>query len=291
MADESGAEPVVADLSPELAGWLEERANAAGVDRAELLGRLAAAFHAVETDEGSPAPVERDLAEMQADLADLEAEFDEKIEDVRERVIQVKRETDQKAPADHDHPEIAERIEQSAGSGGASEDVAALRRRVEQVGEELEDVMSTIDSVQSRTEAGFENYETVLEDLMDRVERIEGRMDTLAETTAAIQSSIEEIRGRAEVAEQVETIQREANRMGIAHADCEDCGTGLEVALLTEPACPACGEPFAGVERRSSFLSSHTLSTGSPPALEAGDTERVEVSEETVSDPGHGGSS
>jgi predicted nucleic acid-binding Zn-ribbon protein len=287
MADESGAEAVVADLSPELAGWLEDRANAAGVDRAEFLGRLAAAFHAVETDGEAAVTDVRDLGALQSDLADLEAEVDEKIEDVRERVVQVKRETDQKAPADHEHPDL----DGSSEPSGPSEDIPALRRRIESIGDEVEDVRSTIGTVQSRTEAGFENYETVLEDLMDRIDRVEGRLETLAETTAAIQSSIEEIRGRAEVAEQVEAIKREANRMGVAHADCEDCGTGLEVALLTEPACPSCGEPFAGVERRSSFLGSHTLSTGSPPALEAGDAERVDVSEETVSEPGHGGSS
>ncbi|MFW5965560.1 MAG: hypothetical protein ACOCP3_02285, partial [Halodesulfurarchaeum sp.] len=36
----------------------------------------------------------------------LEAELDEKIQDVRERVIQVKREADGKAPADHEHESL-----------------------------------------------------------------------------------------------------------------------------------------------------------------------------------------
>lgn len=296
MGDESGADAVLADLPPDLASWLDDRAAESDLDSADLLQRLAEGYRAVERDGTADAiPTNTDLADVQRAVAALEEELDEKVSDVRQRVIQVKREADSKAVVDHGHEPLETRLddlEESIESIEAvTDEVSALDRQLQTVTERVDDVQSDLVDVEERTETGFENYETVVEDLLDRMDRVEGRLETLAQTTSTLQQGLRDARARAEAKAQVDAIKREANRMGISVADCEDCGSELRVGLLTEPACPACGETFAGVDKRSNFLSSHTLSTGSPPALEAGDAERVDVGEDVVSDRSSGGSS
>lgn len=296
MGDERGADAVPADLPPDLASWLDDRAAESGLDSTELLQRLAEAYRAVEADGTTDSiATSTDLAELQQALTALEDEVEEKVSDVRQRVIQVKREADSKAAANHEHGPLETRLDDLEESIESTEavvdDVTALERQLDTVTDRVDDVRSDLVDVEERAETGFENYETVVEDLLDRMDRVEGRLETLAQTTSTLQKGLSDARARAEAKEQVDAIKREANRLGISVADCEDCGSELQVGLLTEPACPACGETFAGVEKRSNFLSSHTLSTGSPPALEAGDAERVDVGEDVVSDRGSGGSS
>lgn len=296
MADESGGEGVAAELPPDLAAWLDDHAAETDHEPEELLGRLAAAYRAVEQDGAvSAVATSEDVSEVSTAVEAVQDDLDEKVGDMRERIVQIKRETDAKAPADHSHENLESRLttlgETIAEIEGLPEEVTALDRQVQDLSTSVESLKSDLSSFQERTEAGFENYETVLEDLLDRTDRLKGRLQTLAETTGALQDAIETRRGVDESREQVAALKREANRMGISSADCEDCGTALNVALLTEPACPACGETFRGVERRSNFLRSHTLSTGSPPALEAGDAERVDVSEDVLNEEEGGGAS
>jgi DNA repair exonuclease SbcCD ATPase subunit len=295
MGEERPAEAVATDLPADLATWLEERAAANGVDRAEFLSRLAAAYRQVEGDgDLTDLPTRSEVEEVETTLANLQADFDEKVADVRDRVVQVKREADAKAPSDHTHESLDERLEDlNSRIGTAQEvedDLEDLQRQVADMGGRLEGLEADLAGVEDRTEAGFKNYETVLEDLLDRAERLEGRLETLARTTSALKGTLSDLRGRAESRAQVGALKREANRMGISAADCEACGTGLEVALLTEPACPACGEDFAGVQRRANFLRSHTLTTGTPPALEAGAADHVEIGEDVLDDGPAGGS-
>jgi DNA repair exonuclease SbcCD ATPase subunit len=295
MGDERGADAVPADLPPDLASWLDDRAAESGLDSAELLQRLAEAYRAVDTDGTADSfATTKDIAELQSTIEALEDELDEKVSDVRERVIQVKREADSKAVADHGHDPLETRLDELTESIESVEavvdQVGALDRQLEAVADRVDDVQSDLVDIEERIETGFENYETVVEDLLDRMDRVEGRVETLAQTTSTLQKGLSDARARAEAKAQVDAIKREANRLGISVAECEDCGSELQVALLTEPACPACGETFGGVEKRANFLSSHTLSTGSPPALEAGDAERVDVGQDVVSDRGSGGS-
>jgi hypothetical protein len=121
-------------LPDELDAWVAERAAATGDSRPEVLRQLLAAHRlldehpelldgdgstTVAVDDTMGPKRERsepseslaaDLDDIESRLTALEADLDEKITDVRERVIQVKREADAKAPADHDHPEISRRM-------------------------------------------------------------------------------------------------------------------------------------------------------------------------------------
>ncbi|MFB6252524.1 MAG: CopG family transcriptional regulator [Halobellus sp.] len=119
-----------ADGLPEkLDAWVAERATATGESRQEVLRQLLAAHRlldehpelldgdesaddvavdgALEIASGSLAA---EINSIESRVAALEADLDEQIADVRDRVIQVKREADAKAPVDHDHPELDRRM-------------------------------------------------------------------------------------------------------------------------------------------------------------------------------------
>lgn len=270
MGDDTRTE-VATDLPPDLAAWLDERAAAADTDRGEVLARLVAASRAAGQEANGTVPSADEVAALREEVTALEAELEEKLGDVRERVIQVKREADDKADADHDHAALAD-------------EVARLRERVDELAADDEagdgdDLAVAVEALERRVDEGFGNYEAVVEDLLDRADETAARMDTLARVVRELRSATHELQGAIEARERGDAVKREANRKGISEAACEACDTELEVALLAEAACPACGEGFAGVRRRSNFWRSHTLEVGEAPALAAGDDERVDVGE------------
>lgn len=140
--------------------------------------------------------------------------------DVRERVVQLKREIDAKAPADHDHETLTARLD------GIEHDLESIRAETEDVRERSLDAGERIDD-------GFENYRELLERLLERTETIESRLDTLGTTVLAA-------RERNESREQLASLTRTANRGGVRTADCEGCSETLDLGLLFEPVCPHC---------------------------------------------------
>ncbi|MFC7046663.1 hypothetical protein ACFQH6_15750 [Halobacteriaceae archaeon GCM10025711] len=247
--------------------WIEAQAAERGVPPEEFAGQLLAAVHAVAEDGDGDAPA------MAADLAAVEREFDEKIRDVRERVVQVKRETDGKAPADHDHPEVRQQAERALDAAqGVSEDLRELRTATESLQEDLD--------------AGFDNFEEVLDYLLSASDDAARKLDTVARALVDVRSSVQTLAGHHESRVAVADLAEAANRAGVRRAVCEDCGGTVDVALLTSPACPHCDRTFVDVEPKRGFFGSHTLVCGDPPALEAG-TEKPEVDvEKLLEDPG-----
>ncbi|WP_267640466.1 hypothetical protein [Haloarchaeobius amylolyticus] len=254
-------------LPPELGEWLHEQAAEHDADPNELLQQLLSAYRTVsELDDERPS---YDLPELlDAHSEELDARFEaqhedfmELIQDVRERVIQVKHETDEKAPADHAHPELEEslaRLDDLAGT------VEALDERVEAVREDLD--------------AGFENYEDILEYLVATTDDIDGKLLKLARVTVDVREEVSRLAAAESRRAEVEALKLAANREGIKQAVCEECDSSVTISLLTEPACPHCASSFSDVERKGSFgpFGSHTLLTGDPPALPESDTPTID---------------
>lgn len=236
----------VGSLPDELETWLDDRAADTGFTREELVYRLLDAHRTLdETDEEVRDP-KAELRELGDRLAALEDDLDEKITDVRSRVIQVKRETDEKAPESHDHPEIEQQVE-----------------------------------------AGFENYESVLEYLVEATDAHDAKLDRLGSALVEQRSRVATIEQYVETQEALATLQQEANRHGVATAACGSCGDPVQIGLLTEPSCPHCNATFEGVEPRRYFFGTHRLTVGDPPALEAAeDAEReANASEQAEREP------
>ena len=251
-------------LPNDLHEWVQERAEETDRPPAEVLARAIAAYRLLDDDEGD---LERVAAEgVEADafrglsgtVADLdgrveavEDDFAEKVEDVRDRVVQVKRETDAKAPADHDHPDLRRAAETAEA---LADDVAAVRA-------DLDDLGSTF-------EAGFANYEEVLEYLTDATDDLEGKADALAAVAADLRTRLGRVEAREARARAAADLKDEANELGVSKASCGACGSPVRLGLLSSPECPHCGGAFEAVEGSRGFFGSPTLTVGERPALE-----------------------
>lgn len=173
----------------------------------------------------------------------LDAEFQAKIDDVRERVVQVKRETDAKAPKAHTHDELAAVDALDARVNELATDLARLR---EDLTDGLEDVE---EDVAERADVSAELTERV-DDAAEKLNRVAWVVSDLKEETA----------GRDAHEKAVDRIRRAAAQEGVSTATCERCGESVHVALLNAPECPHCQatvsdvRPAGGILRKKARL-------------------------------------
>lgn len=232
-------------VAPDVGDWLEEVATRRGETRAEFSRTLLEAAHAASTDAAFD-PIDRsDVDALRDRLADQRSEFVDHVEDVRERVLQVKREVDRTPPADHDHDEYARTAE-------------------------VETLREALDALERSTTAGFENYEAVLEEVLDDRDVLAARSETLARAVLDLRAEREQLLARERRREAVDRLREAANSLDVERATCTHCSGAVTIALLTRPTCPHCDQPLSDVERRSSRLRSHRLVAGEHPALEGG---------------------
>ncbi|MCT9097578.1 hypothetical protein [Haloarchaeobius sp. HME9146] len=254
-------------LPPELGEWLHEQATAQDTDADELLQQLLSAYRTVtELDEDRP---DYDLPELlDAQSEELDARFDaqheefmELVEDVRERVIQVKHETDGKAPVDHTHEALEERL-----------------ARVDELAETVEELDGRLETVRADLDAGFENYEDILEYLVATTDDIDAKLLKLARVTVDVRAEVTRLAAAESRRAGADALKLAANREGIERGKCEECDSTVTLSLLTEAECPHCASSFSDVERGSTFgpFGSHRLVTGDPPALPESDVSRVD---------------
>ncbi|WP_227353778.1 hypothetical protein [Haladaptatus salinisoli] len=240
MASEDTERTHAPELPQAVNRWLDERADELGLSRQRLLSELLAAHRAIDEDDA-----------LDEELADVRDEFAEKLTDVRERVVQIKLETDEKAPADHDHPDLRAELE-----------------AVERAAREIDALAERVAENRERTSAGFENYESVLEYLTETTDELEDGLDVLARALVSVRDQTRTLAARDAKRAATASLARAANRHGVRSAECGECGTSVTVALLAEPSCPHCGATFSDVEPKRDFFGSHTLVVGDPPALE-----------------------
>ena len=66
----------------------------------------------------------------------------------------------------------------------------------------------------------------------------------------------------------MDALTRTANRHGVRSADCDHCGGGVELGLLSTPECPHCGHQFEDLEPNTGFLGTSRLLVGDRPAID-----------------------
>jgi chromosome segregation ATPase len=255
------------NLPGELDSWLTERARTLGVDRETVLLQLLASYQAADEldDDEMPVPdssaVEQLVADRLAEAADtiqqevdavqqevdgIEQRHEEDIEDVRGRVVQLKRELDGKATADHSHEELDQ-----------FDDVQA----------ELADVQSAVDAIEEELDSTVAEHDVLIEDIDERLDTLQERLKTVAWVVSDLRDAYESQGG----IEAVDRIKRAAAKADIERAKCENCGNGVDIALLTEPECPHCQATVTNVEAADSWFSKPRLLAASQ--LESGETE------------------
>jgi hypothetical protein len=253
-ADDLGVDIVDPDtVARTVEAYLDERLE----DHVEshLDGAVEAGVQSVlaeQLDERIDAAVEERLAEateaVQAQTGErverLEDEFMEKLEDVRERVIQVKQEADAKAAGDHDHEEFERLVSLDRG---------------------LDEVESEVEALADRLEAAIPEQETAIEDIEERVDTVQDRLQTVAWVVSDLREAQEGGGGM----EAVDRIKRAAAKADVDRANCENCGEGVTIGLLTDPNCPHCDATVTDVEPAASFFSKPRLLVASQ--LESGE--------------------
>lgn len=256
MSDAQSGEDEAVVLSESQQQWLAAEATHHDLEPTELLEALIAAYQRA-TAEG----VEYVAAD---ELAATQAEFQELLEDVRNRVVQVKQEADSKAPADHEHEELTERLTAAQATVDELEaELAAVTDQATALETELEALDETVTQ-------GFDNYEEILESVLDRTDAIEDRLDTLARAVLDARSQLRDVSGERREQELLAQLKAAANQAGIDQATCDNCGQRVNVGLLTKPRCPHCSTTVVelGVTKRlGGLLTKYRLHSGDHPAL------------------------
>ncbi|MFC7073235.1 hypothetical protein ACFQJ7_11750 [Halovenus rubra] len=176
----------------------------------------------------------------------VEGTFQEDINDVRNRVIQVKKEADNKAPKDHSHPEMAQ--------------LSVLQ-------DEVDSLQTRVDELENEHEADISEVENTTAEQKEQVDEIQDRLQTVA----WVVSDLREAQQSSSGLEAVERIKRAAARADIERANCENCGQAVSLALLTDPHCPHCDTTVTNVEPSSGWFGSPKLTVASQ--LESGESE------------------
>lgn len=249
------------ELPEELDAWLGRRTAERETSRDEELAHALRLYQFL-VDRAAESPPEGDPVERVEGLDErvdaLESDLDGHVADLRERVIEVLRAVQSKAPADHAHDDLRERLDELAAERGTEDgdgtSSAALRA-------DLEDLERTVDG-------GFENYERVLESLSDRTDDLRGKTNTLAGAVADLRARVADVEETQAERTAAADLAAAANRHGIAVADCEGCGSNVRLGLLAAPECPHCGCRFGGVEPARRFFGTARLTLDDRPALD-----------------------
>lgn len=257
------SEEQVGGLPGELEAWLNDRSSQTGRSREEVLSRAIATYrllsqadqHVRENGEGALDPLDERLADLAQRLDALDAETQDKIEDVRSRVIQVMQTARSKADEGHTHEDLVSQVDD------VEQSTASLSNSLSGLEKELSELRKRVDG-------GFENYESILESLDDHTEELDEKVEKLAHAVVDLRGRVGELEAAHARRQAVEELQSAANRKGVRSADCGSCGATVHIGLLSDPRCPHCASVFDGVEPGGRFLGSATLTIGKRPALE-----------------------
>ncbi|MGB9932671.1 hypothetical protein [Haloarcula amylolytica] len=267
------------ELSADLDEWLTEQAETLGVPREAVMEQLLAAYMtAADSDEGMDDILQPSADELDAvvaatvdeklngsveaatesavsahipDIVDtverqlaerfdaLEADFQTKIEDVRERVVQVKREADAKAPADHSHEEFD---------------------RIDALSQEIEEMKAELAALRDDVADSLETEDERVADIGDQVSDIDDRLDDVEDKLTRVAWVVSDLRddqgGRDQNQKAVDRLKRAAAQENISTARCSNCDEQVEIGLLTDPQCPHCNTTVSDVRPEGGIIRS-----------------------------------
>jgi len=242
MATESAGDPKLSvTLPPSLSEWLDERAATLGMEPEALLVQLLETHRSaadldenwIETLEDRLDDVDARVERTDSRVDDVETKLATNVEDVRERVLQLRDAVEERAPAEHSHGEFR-----------------SLADRIEELSTAVESVESEVQALEGLGES-VDRFGDDVESNAGRIDTVEDKLDRIARAVVA--------RNRREAAEtdseeRLRGIRRDANRAGSLEANCASCGEPIRIGLLSEAACPHCDREFAGLETPSSVL-------------------------------------
>lgn len=259
MADDSAVNDRSSSLPDSVSQWLSDIADEQNITEEELLTRFLSAME----DGDSLGVAGESIEALETELAATQEEFQEKIEDVRDRVIQVKHEADQKAPTNHSHQAFT------------------------QLKHQLDEFEGDIAELDYQVNEGFENFEEILEYLTETTESLDKKITTLARAVMNLRQQVQSLSERHDRDLVLQRILDTGNRERVKRAECQSCEQKIDLALLSSPVCPNCRELFSDLEVNKGFFNSSVLKTESVPALQGESThESFDLTEIISEEPG-----
>ncbi len=244
-SEPTGSEKLSVSLPSELDDWLAQHAEAVGTDRETLLVQLLTVYQEVSDSPETVSGLTDKHSALTERVDAVESDYQEKLADVRNRVIQVKQETDEKAPTDHAHEEFdafADRLDELTAQIGTLDNAMA-------------EVETQLDEVQTAQEEHREETEEFEAAANERLETVEERLQTVAWVVRDLRETVESGSGLTPV----DRIKRAAAKADVERAKCEHCGEMVSVALLTDPECPHCEVAVGNVEPASGWFGKPVL--------------------------------
>ena len=263
VRESPGQHPVPVTLPPSLDEWLAERADQAGIDRGELLVQLAATYRATAEDDAAAGGLVNAVEEAATDaatervddrLGSFRSSLDSQLQVIRKRVVQLKRESDEKAEASR-VKELSTRVDDLDESfedlderlGELEDTVGTLREALEGRPTDGDGTGSSAprDADADRGSAPDERVGTAVEtDLVDRLEDVESKLVRVARAVVDLRE--EHPAGTAGDGA-LRELKRAAAREGVREARCAGCDGTVDLALLAEAVCPHCDTPVRGL--------------------------------------------
>jgi len=108
-------------------------------------------------------------------------------------------------------------------------------------------------------------HEESIADAEQRLAELQDRLKTVAWVVSDLREAQESSGGL----QAVERIKRAAAKNNIERANCENCGDGVTLSLLTDPECPHCSATVTNVEASSGWFGKPKLLTAAQ--LESGE--------------------
>jgi archaellum component FlaC len=152
------------------------------------------------------------------------------------------------------------------------DELDAVRDRLDAFGDRLGGVDERVDEIDGRVGGVDDRLDDVESDLAgisaDDLTEIDDKLSRVANAVVRVKRRLDAAeRDRAD-RERVDALTRTANRHGVRTADCDHCGGGVELGLLSAPECPHCGRRFEDLEPNTGFLGTSKLLVGDAPAID-----------------------
>lgn len=211
--------------------WIDEIASSEDIDRDEVIQRLISAYWTLKEMEGllEQTGVIDPGADGQLDgfgPSDRDA-VESEVGELRERLSQLENRVDELS---RDRPHRGE--------------IEMLEERITGIERSL---TAQHNDLRKRFDDELANLSDILEYLMDTTDALEQGIETVADGQIIDRGWLQEQKDVGELKEL-------AARLGVRTANCEECDTSLDIALLTTPSCPECNRTFVDIDPDARWL-------------------------------------
>lgn len=268
LLDDSGSDATVSDVYPgggdgSLGGVprvgdgsdASEESGPRRRDESERSGRRERRDEAAEADSGRKDRKDREgkrsrIAALHDRLDDVEGRLDDQRERGQSRDRALEAAADRLSEIEADVEALA--AESEAARESLADDYESLADRIDGLETDVDGRHKQLADEQkrlrSRLSAEFEDLETILEYLVSRSDDLDAGLSAVEER---YDDELSRLRWEREA---LRSLLADAAGHDVHSGSCEACGERIDLGLLAEPYCPACGALLTGIDEREKWL-------------------------------------